>query len=243
MLFKPLLGNQLSGSVGGITASHNRGGAYFRSRSVPTQPNTTRQMTMRAALASLVNAWNSALSDTQRTAWNTYAASVSVINRIGESIFLTGQQMYIRCNGPRVQAANSGLSVTIARVDDAPVIFNTGEVIVSPATVEQTVGVLDWQFNISPGASAAGVALLYFGRPLNDGAVFSKGPYQLAAAAAFLSAADLAEFTPDTSDASQWQADIVPAAAVRYPVALRLAFADGRLSLLYRDVIESEEVI
>lgn len=119
MLFRPLLGTDLSGSVGGITASHNRGGTYFRNRAIPVNPNSLFQQAVRDAVSQLSTAWGNDLATAQRDGWEAYGAAVGVQNRIGETIFLTGQQMYIRSNVPALQAA-------IPRQDDAPVILDLG---------------------------------------------------------------------------------------------------------------------
>ena len=40
-IMKTTIVGPLSGSFGGLTASHNRGGQYLRQRSTPTNPNST----------------------------------------------------------------------------------------------------------------------------------------------------------------------------------------------------------
>ena len=47
MLFVPTIGTKLSGSLGGIVASHNRFGSYFRQRTVPVNPDTADQQMVR----------------------------------------------------------------------------------------------------------------------------------------------------------------------------------------------------
>ena len=49
MLFKPTIVASLSGSLGGITASHNRFGAYLRERVIPVNPGTQPQVIVRNA--------------------------------------------------------------------------------------------------------------------------------------------------------------------------------------------------
>jgi hypothetical protein len=117
-------GEQRSGSTGGVVYSHNRAGAYIRARSVPVNPNTTRQSTIRGYLAALSNAWYSILTQSQRNEWDQYAANVPVFGKLGQTFYLTGQQTYVKLNTPRLQ---SGLPVvTVAPVDyqDAPGFVN-----------------------------------------------------------------------------------------------------------------------
>ncbi len=115
MLFKSQVYTQASGSIGGLTYSHNRGGLYTRARSIPTNPNSTEQQTVRAAFGSLSQRWTQTITQAQRDAWENYAALTPVTNRLGDELILSGQQMYVRCNTVRVQGG-------IAEVDDGPLI-------------------------------------------------------------------------------------------------------------------------
>lgn len=92
---------QASGSIAGTTHARNRYGNYIRSRTKPVNPNSTRQGMIRTALSFLAEFWHSGLSAGERIAWNTYAQSVSMKNRLGESIFLTGFSHFIRSNVER----------------------------------------------------------------------------------------------------------------------------------------------
>ena len=116
----PISGD-LSGSVGGVTFSHNRYGRYVRQRVVPVNPSTDRQSAARSKLSDLSKNFNNLLTQAQRTAWNLYGSSVDWSNSLGESIFLSGINHYIRSNSSILQAGG-------VRVDDGPVIFNTGDV-------------------------------------------------------------------------------------------------------------------
>lgn len=113
------LGNgiaNISGSVAGNTYSHNRYGRYIRNRSIPVNPNTDRQQNARAALAVLVERWAETLTIAQRAAWSQYADGVTMLNRLSESIHLSGMNHYIRSNA---QLAKQGYTI----VDAGPVLF------------------------------------------------------------------------------------------------------------------------
>lgn len=116
MKFKSEVVTQASGSVGGVTYAHNRGGLYRRARSIPTNPNSADQQMVRGNLSTLSAAWRDVLTAVQRTAWENYAANSPVTDVFGDSMLLSGQQMYIRCNSVRLRAA-------AARVDDGPTVF------------------------------------------------------------------------------------------------------------------------
>ena len=51
MKYIGLLSSAASGKLGGIVASHNRGGQYFRHHSIPVQSRTPAQRLVRYALA------------------------------------------------------------------------------------------------------------------------------------------------------------------------------------------------
>lgn len=121
MLFRgPMGGGAASGKMGAMVAARNKGGQYLRQRAKPTGAVASEfQQVVRNALASLVVAWTSELDAEQRAGWATYALNVPVINRLGDSIHLSGQNWFIACNTPRLQAE-------LTRIDDAPVIFDRG---------------------------------------------------------------------------------------------------------------------
>ena len=107
---------QISGSIAGDVHARNRSGNYIRPRTKPVNPNSARQVTIRAGLAVLTERWSETLSAAQRTAWNLYASSVAMKNRLGETIHLTGFNHYIRSNMWRVD-----LGQTI--IDAGPTVF------------------------------------------------------------------------------------------------------------------------
>jgi len=117
MLVKGLLATEMSGSLAGITASHGRGGQYFRARARPVNPSSSFQQTVRAIFGNLASAWVATLTGALRSAWDSYGDSVEVTDRMGESRKLTGLNWYIAMNTPRMQAGG-------ARLDAAPIIYS-----------------------------------------------------------------------------------------------------------------------
>ncbi|MCK5601715.1 hypothetical protein KAR91_07605 [Candidatus Pacearchaeota archaeon] len=107
---------QISGSIAGDVHARNRFGNYIRPRTKPVNPNSANQVKVRAILSTLVERWNETLSQAQRDAWILYAANVSWLNRLGETVHLTGFNHYIRGNSWR-------LRLDRAPVDDGPVNF------------------------------------------------------------------------------------------------------------------------
>ena len=85
-----------SGSIGGTTHSHNRAGQYTRNRRSPVQPiGTGRRATVRAVFSAASAAW-SGLSAADRAAWDGFADTHPITDSLGQSITLTGHQMYVR---------------------------------------------------------------------------------------------------------------------------------------------------
>ena len=167
-----------SGSVNGLTASHNRGGQYFRGRVIPTNPQTVQQIAVRNAFGQLAAAWVTTLTETQREAWAAYSELVPLPDALGQSRPIGALPMYQRCNTPRLQA---GLAV----VNDAPVIYSQadiGQILIDSATPASEE--VDIAFEGADGWDEEdGAALLvYLGRAQNRSVNFFKGPYRLAGA-------------------------------------------------------------
>lgn len=166
---------QMTGSIAGDTFARNRYGNYARARTKPTNPNTAGQVLVRSALSALTARWSQTLTAAQRTAWNLYGNSVSMKNRLGESVFLTGFNHYIRSNSFR-QAYNKTI------VDNGPVIFELpgADPLFSIAPVEggQTITVtfddtLEWD------NETGGFLVYYQGTPQNAQRNFFAGPWRL----------------------------------------------------------------
>lgn len=179
MLFKPTIGTDLSGKIGGIVASHNAGGAYFRAATIPTNPNTPQQNVVRAAVAQLTSIWQSSLSVAERDSWALYAANVPLTNRIGEQHNVSGLAMYVRSNVPRIQAGE-------ARIDTGPPVFNLGSYS-APTLTNATAGAQTIDVNFATGIvsdpwalEVGGFMFTYLSRPQNTGINFFRGPYRFA---------------------------------------------------------------
>jgi hypothetical protein len=165
-----------SGSLGGIVASHNRGGGYLRARTVPVNPNTTLQVDIRTIMTNLAIAWQTVLTQAERDAWTVYADNTAWTNGIGESIVLTGINMFIRSNSAILQAGGT-------RIDAAPTIFTLAPM---EAALSATASVATQDLLVAFDDTAdwvdqdAGLQLIFVGIPKNSGVAFFGGPYRLA---------------------------------------------------------------
>ena len=86
-----------SGSLGGLTASHNRYGYYYRARVIPTKVVNENTLTARARLVDASQHWGT-LSAAEQMAWATYAESAPITDRLGSKQVLTGHAAYVQLN-------------------------------------------------------------------------------------------------------------------------------------------------
>lgn len=221
MLYKSQVLTQASGSVGGLTYSHNKGGMYTRARATPTNPGSAFQSAVRQIMSDLAKRWSNTLTAGQRTAWELYATNVPLINRLGESRSIPGLAMYVRCNTPRIQAS-------LAVVDDGPTdytlpAFTAPTLVVDEAGQE---GNLSYTNTDAWAGEVGGAMLLQMSRPQNPTIQYFKNPYRYSGKVA-------GAVIPPTSP---------EAIAVPFPVVegqkvfafVRVCRADGRLSEPFR---------
>ncbi len=231
MKFKSQVYTQVSGSIGGITYSHNRGGMYTRARSIPTNPNTIRQNAVRMALASMVAYWSTTLTAAQRAAWKVYADATPTTDALGDPLTLTGQQMFLRQS--ILQEQNE---ITINQT--APTTNDFGVPVVSLASIVVAAGVLTWTFGVGgAGADDAGIKVFSIGTPLNAGRAFFKGPYQLSTIQSFSSGLTGGSLPQTLATSTDWLADYQPVIGDNLPVRMRLLLDDGRLSAEFKQII------
>lgn len=173
MLFQSPVYSKASGSIAGLTYSHNKGGMYARARVTPTDPGSAYQTAMRNAFTAVSAAWSNTLTAIQRAAWGTYAANVAMTNRLGETIYLSGQQHYIRANSIRLQAG-------IPLSNSAPTTYNLG------TFTTPTLGEVNEndEFNIAYtntddwASTDGGYMLAYQGLPQDSTIAYFKGPFR-----------------------------------------------------------------
>lgn len=221
MKFKSSVYTQASGSVGGLTYSHNRGGMYTRARRTPVNTNTAQQQAVRNAVSQLTTAWQNDLDAAQRSAWEVYAGNVPLIGPTGDARNVGGLGMYVRSNVPRLQ---SGMD----RIDDGPLVYSLPTFTNPTFTIDSGAGEMDVAFNVGDdwATEDGGAMLVYTSRPQSPSINFFKGPYR------FAGAIDGAAIPP-TSPATL---------TLPFPIAVgQQAFvrvtvtrADGRLSSTFR---------
>jgi len=162
------LGPPSSGSIAGTTFSHNRAGQYTRNRRTPTNPvGTGRRAFMRAAFGAAATAWSS-LTAAQQAQWTNYANSYPIVDSLGQSIKLTGAQMF---NSINTQLQNCGQAIS----DVVPVDNTTTAPSASVFTVTH-LGVIT--ITLSGTGAATDFILIAFSAPLSAGVSFNKTFWQ-----------------------------------------------------------------
>lgn len=175
MKYKSPILSQGSGTMAGSVWSHNKGGNYVRNWRVPTNPNTAFQVAMRDYLSQLSTSWGQTLTALQRTAWATFAANVSWVDALGQSINLDGRNWYIKCNSIRLQAS-------VAIVTAAPTVFQMATLTLPVPTITAAGTTVSVAYTNTDGwaGEVGGYLLVFASRPMNASVNFFKGPYRFA---------------------------------------------------------------
>lgn len=211
-----------SGSIGGTTFSRNRYGAYTRTRAIPVNPASTYQVAVRGYVALLTSAWLNQLTAAQRASWDTYGENVAMQDKLGQTIFLTGLNHYVRSNVPRLQAG-------LPRVDDGPIVYNLGDLttpVLAWTAADDKVNVSFTEADDWVGEDDAGM-LVYGSRSVAASRNFFAGPYR------FADSIDGDSTTPPTTPVAMDNPFPVETGTKLFGY-VRVTRADGRLSSLFR---------
>lgn len=218
MKFLSALVTSASGSIGGMTASRNRGGMYLRSRVTPVNPSTGRQQFVRNSMSQLVGLWNQALDAAQRESWDQYAQAVPMQGSLGSEVQLSGVNHFVRTNSA---ALRCGLSI----IEEAPVNFSLAPAVILDGSGVTNAGssnlVVEFDDPEDWTESDLNYLLVYCSRPENEGKV-PRGPFRFAGFDNGDSVTPPSSYTFDTP--------FVMSAGQRVRIEARLLLADGRLS-------------
>lgn len=153
-----------SGSAGSVTSSRNRAGQYTRNRRSPTQPiGSGRRADIRAAFSAATKGWSD-LTDAQRMAWAAFADTYPYQDSLGQTIKLTGHQLYVACG---TQLLNCGEPLPT----DAPTSGVTPSV--SAVTVSIAVGTSAFQVDATNDGTANDFLLIQVSPPMSAGRMFN----------------------------------------------------------------------
>ena len=210
---------QMSGSIAGNTHARNRYGNYVRARTKPVNPSTALQQAVRSAMSQLTTRWGETLTPVQRTAWNLYGSGVAMKNKLGEIVYCTGHNHFIRGNAVRLQLGG-------ALVDDGPTLFELPETdSTAVATGSEATQLISIAFDdalawLDENEAWFGV---WMGSPQNPQRNFFKGPWR------FAGSVEGDSVTPPTTPQT-FAAPFVMTEGQRVWVYMRITRADGRVS-------------
>lgn len=145
-----------SGAIGGTVFSHNRGGAYLRTRVVPTKVVNPFTTEVRDALSATARLW-AGLSTEQREAWREYATANPSVNRLGQSKTFAGHVAFNQINARLIQQGVSTL--------DLPPIAAPPDPLTALSCVI-SVGGTSAVLTTAPTPLPAGVAMWVWAAPL-----------------------------------------------------------------------------
>jgi hypothetical protein len=212
------------GTLGGTVFSRNGSGAIARAWTKPVNPNTGPMQRAKNFFSAASAHWNAGvMTEAQRTAWRTYAAGVKWLNKLGETIILNGNSVFIQSGIARLTA---GLTVLL----DGPTTLTqasadeTFTVVADEANQELSISFDDTrEWDITDG----GAMTLFMGQPQNAGSLSFSGPYTLAGS--ILGQTSVPLTSPQTIAA--------PFAVVegqRITVRARICEIDGRVSKYFQ---------
>lgn len=160
------------GSAAGNTFARNKGGSYVKKKTHGTNPRSTSQLKFRTSVGLLSKHYSYTLTDLERAAWRTFAATNPTINRLGNTTFLSGQQAFTKFNA--IMLITSSTIVATPPVSTA-VGTVTSIFLAAASDPGGTVSV-----NIhTTGAGAFDQALLWLSPPMNPGRAFISSQLRL----------------------------------------------------------------
>ncbi len=226
MLFTSLIVAEARGSMGGVTFSRNRAGAYTRARVTPVNPNTGRQLLARLRFRVIANTWVNTLSQAQRDGWDLYGENVVWTNALGQLMKLTGYGHFQRSQGARLAAGGS-------LVLPPPTIFSLPEAdITFDATISEATQLISVTFDntLEWANEDDGFLLIHMALPRVGSRLFIGPPTRTA------DAVDGDSITPPTSPQTV-ATPFVVGQTQKTEVLARVIRADARVSTLFRVVV------
>lgn len=152
-----------SGKLGGQVFSKNRGGAYVRTKTTPSNPQTTAQMNVRGIFASISSAW-STLTEANRLSFNNFVADYAKTDIFGDLRNPSGKALYQRLN--QNLAISGQLAITTC-VSPVSVPF------ANLSSAEASVGADEFLVN-TLGITTGSTLVVWATPPLSQGTTFVK---------------------------------------------------------------------
>ena len=104
------LAGAVSGKLGNTVFSHGRYGPYVWNHTIPTLVQNQWTLAAREILVEVSQAWG-ALTDAQRLAWETWATTHPITDRLGQKQVLAGSAAYSQINARILVGAGTAIDV------------------------------------------------------------------------------------------------------------------------------------
>lgn len=115
----PLMSEEASGTVRGITFARVRGGWVAKGRPRPPTDNAGFRPRIRSILGYLSRQWGG-LTDGQRSAWEAFAEDHPGVDSFGDSFIMSGINYYVKLNHPVIRLQGGGMENALPP-EDPPV--------------------------------------------------------------------------------------------------------------------------
>ena len=153
------------GSHAGNTFARNKGGAYMKKKTTGVNPRSSSQLAFRTHVGLLSKHYSYTLSDANRAAWRTFAATNPTVNRLGNTTFLSGQQAFTKFNASLV-------SFGLSPVNTPPVSTSVSTVTGITCTAVHDPGGSVTIEIVTTGLSGDERVLIWTSPPMNPGKAF-----------------------------------------------------------------------
>jgi hypothetical protein len=137
-----LVVSEIRGKVAASVYTKNKAGAAIRNRTTPINRRSVGQTQKRQQLSSLSSSWRG-LTQPQRDGWNVAAPSFPQQDSLGQTIFLTGAQLYVRCNANLILIGAS-------QIVNAPTPASFAVLAIGAFTAVSGTGVISIAFTPTP---------------------------------------------------------------------------------------------
>ena len=164
--------DSISGKLNGTVFAKNKGGAYMRSKSTVSNPNTQAQSAVRAVFSSISQTWRD-LTEEEQKAWIDQAPNYPYTNRLGDSKTLTGKALFQQLNNNLMSVGGS-----IDRTPNTPKDVVGAQTLVSPLTIDANNVAINFELALAAPLTEPTYYVLEATPPLSPGVTNAKNQYR-----------------------------------------------------------------
>jgi hypothetical protein len=126
--------SEVRNKIAATVFTKNKAGASIRNRVTPINRKSSGQTNRRQILASLSAQWRG-LTEAERLSWNNASASFPQTDNLGQTIFLTGEQIFVRCNANLLLTGNAQITSAPTPTSFAVLTFTSATISAGGGTV------------------------------------------------------------------------------------------------------------